>query len=73
MPRLRILDHNEINTLYKIPKFNHEEQVTFFTLTDEDVSYLKELDSNTLAKIDYMFSDNKKCRLAPEIIAAFSG
>lgn len=54
MPRLRILDHNEINTLYKIPKFNHEEQVTFFTLTDEDVSYLKELDSNTLAKIDYI-------------------
>ena len=54
MPRLRILDHDEINALYKIPKFDHEAQVMFFTLIDEDVSYFKKLDYNIPAKIDYI-------------------
>ena len=53
MTRLRILSDDDFDKLYKIPKFNDEEQQVVFELDEEDKNYLNTINSIPI-KINYI-------------------
>lgn len=55
MTRLRILSHDDLNKLYKIPELNDEERQVIFELDEVDKNYLDTIQSIPV-KIDYILN-----------------
>jgi len=54
MTRLTILDQDEIDALYKSPKFSYAEKESFFILSDKDTVYLNDSCTHVPTKINYI-------------------
>lgn len=54
MTRLNILEQDEIDSLYKIPRLSYAEKESFFVLTSEDTAYLNQNCSSISSKMNYI-------------------